>query len=414
MRIIVIGNGAAGNQAAQTIQDYDPEARITILGAETLPFYSACALPDYLAGWIKRDQLFLRSSLDRHRVEIRLGQPVEDINPERQAVTAGGELLFYDRLIIASGSRPVLPGIPGTALPGNFVIKSVHDIDRILAYNPRRIVVIGSGNIGIEAAETLEYRGCRVSIIEMMPRIMPRLFDDQPAMLIRKILESHGITIYTGEKAQEVIGKNAVEGLITDHREIACDTVIWAAGVRQNTELARAAGIEIGGLGGIKVDSQMKTSHPEIYACGDCVETSDLLTGKPTLCLLWSCAKAQAEVAARNCLGEKIVYPGALKLVAEEAYGKPCMAAGLLEEELDREGLKIIEQETENTYHRILIKNERIMGVQAVGNLEAIGPLLCLMKKMVSPSEIKRIIDSPALLRNMPWMLMIDKYLQQQ
>lgn len=412
MRIIVIGNGAAGNQAAQTIQNYDAEAEITILGAESVPFYSACALPDYLAGWIKRDQLFLRSSLDQHRVEIRLGQAVEDIKPERQAVTAGKELLFYDRLIIAAGSRPVLPNIPGTGLPGNFVIKSVHDIDRILAHNPRRVVVIGSGNIGIEAAETLEYRGCRVSIIEMMTRIMPRLFDEQPALLIRKILEENGIEIHTGEKAREVIGPDRVEGLITDCREISCDAVIWAAGVRQNTELARAAGIEIGSLGGIKVDSQMKTSHPEIYACGDCVETSDLLTGKPALCLLWSCAKAQAEVAARNSLGEKVVYPGALKLVAEEAYGKLCVAAGLLEEELDREGLKIIEQETEKTYHRILIQNERIMGVQAVGSLEAIGPLLSLMKKRVAPSEIKRIINSPALLKNMPWMLAIDKYLQ--
>jgi NADH oxidase (H2O2-forming) len=412
LRIIIIGNGAAGNQAAQTIQDYDPEAEITILGAESIPFYSACALPDYLAGWIKRDQLFLRSSLERNRVEIRLGQAVEDIKPDRQAVSAGGELLFYDRLIIASGSRPVLPNIPGTGLPGNFVIKSVYDIDRILSHNPRRIVVIGSGNIGIEAAEALASRGCQVSIIEMMPRIMPRLFDEQPAMLIRNILEENGIEIHTGEKAREVIGKNKVEGLITDCRRISCDAVIWAAGVRQNTELARAAGIEIGGLGGIKVDSQMKTSHPAIYACGDCIETSDLLTGKPALCLLWSCAKAQAEVAARNCLGEEIVYPGALKLIAEEAYGKPCMAAGLLEEELDRTGLKIIEKETENTYHRILIKNERIMGIQAVGSMEAMGPLLYFMKKMIAPSEIKRIINSPALLRNMPWMLAIDKYWQ--
>jgi len=412
LRIIIIGNGAAGNQAAQTIQNYDPEAEITILGAESVPFYSACALPDYLASWIKRDQLFLKSLLNQPQVEIRLGQAVEDIIPDRQAVTSGGELLFYDRLVIASGSRPVLPDIPGIGLPGNFVIKSVYDIDRILAHNPKRVVVVGSGNIGIEAADALESRGCQVSIIEMMPRIMPRLFDEHPAMLIRKILEENGIEIHTGEKAREVIGKNGVEGLITDRREITCDAVIWAAGVRQNTELARAAGIETGGLGGIKVDSQMKTSQPDIYACGDCVETSDLLTGRPALCLLWSCAKAQAEVAARNCLGEKTIYPGALKLIIEEAYGKPCMAAGLLEEELDGIGLTIIEKETENTYHRILIQDERIMGIQAVGSTEAIGPLLYLMKKRMSLSEIKRIINTPLLLKNMPWMLTIDKYLQ--
>jgi len=412
LRIIIIGNGAAGNQAAQTIQNHDPGAEITILGAESIPFYSACALPDYLAGWIKRDQLFLKTTLNQPQVKIRLGQAVEDIRPDRQAITFGGELLFYDRLIIASGSRPILPAIPGTGLPGNFVIKSVYDIDQILAHNPRRAVVIGSGNIGIEAADALESRGCQVSIIEMMARIMPRLFDEYPALLIRKILEENGIEIHTGEKAREVIGKNGVEGLITDGREIACDAVIWAAGVRQNTELARAAGIEIGGLGGIKVDSHMKTSHPEIYACGDCVETSDLLTGKPALCLLWSAAKAQAEVAARNCLGEKIVYPGALKLIAEEAYGRPCMAAGLLEEEMDGKELKIIVKETEKTYHRILIQDERIMGIQAVGSTEAIGPLLYLMKKRMTQSEIKRIINSPLLLKNMPWMLTIDKYLQ--
>lgn len=412
MRIIIIGNGAAGNQAAQTILSHDPDAEITILGAESIPFYSACALPDYLAGWIRRDQLFLKNPLNQSQVNTRLGQAVEDIRPDQQAVTAGKDLLYYDRLIIASGSRPVLPGIPGTGLPGNFVIKTVNDIDRILTHKPRRVVVIGSGNIGIEAAEALEITGCQVTIIEMMPRIMPRLYDERPSLLVRRILEENGIEVYTGERAQEVIGKNQVEGLITNHRDIACDTVIWAAGVRQNTELARAAGIEIGSLGGIKVDSQLQTSQPGIYACGDCIETLDLLTGRPALCLLWSAAKTQAEAAARNCLGENIVYPGALKLIAEEAYGKSCMAAGLLEEELDGQGQSIIEEETENTYHRILIQDDRIMGIQAVGDMEAIGPLLYLMKKRIAPAEIKRIINTPALLKTMPWMLAIDKYLQ--
>ncbi len=412
MRIIIIGNGAAGNQAAQTIQSYDPEAEIVILGAETLPFYSPCALPDYLAGWIKRDQLFLKEPLDKARVNVRLGQLVEDIRPEERAVTVNAEKLFYDRLIIAAGSQPVVPDIPGAGLTGNFVIKTVSDIDRILEHKPRRAVVIGSGNIGIEAAETLAIRGCEVSVIEMMPRIMPRLFDEHPSALIRKILEDNGVEIHTGEKARQIIGEVRVERLITDLREIDCDTVIWAAGVRQNTELASAAGIEIGALGGINVDSEMRTSHQDIYACGDCVETRDLITGKPALCLLWSCAKAQAEIAARNCLGEAIVYPGALKLVSEEAFGSPCAAAGLLEEELGSDDLKILERETNDAYLKILIQADQIKGIQAVGSIDAVGPLIYLMKKRITQSEINRIVQSPALLKNMPWMLTIEKYLQ--
>lgn len=412
MRIIIIGNGAAGNQAAQTIRKCDPEAEIIILGAESEPFYSACALPDYLAGWIKRDQLFLNSRLNNSLAEIRLGLAVDDIRPDRQAVTSGGELMFYDRLIIAAGSRPVLPNVPGIGLPGNFVIKTVDDIDRILMHNPQHVAIIGSGNIGIEAAEALEFRGCQVSIIEMMPRIMPRLFDERPARLIRQTLEEHGITVHTGETARAVIGRDKVEGLITDQREIVCNAVIWAAGVRQNTELALAAGIDLGGQGGIKVDSHMRTSQPGIYACGDCIENWDLLTGQPALSLLWSAAKAQAEIAAQNCLGRDMVYPGSLKLIAEEAYGKSCIAAGLLEEELDGPGSNIMEQETTNAYHRILTRDARIMGIQAVGGMKAIGPLLYLMKKRISLTEINRITNSPALLKNMPWMLAIDQYLR--
>lgn len=412
MQIVIIGNGAAGNQAAMTICESDSKANVIILGCESVPFYSPCALPDYLAGWIRRDQLFLKSRFDQSRIEIRLGQMVEDIKPDRQAIAVNGQILGYDRLIIASGSRPVVPPVSGAELPGNFVVKSIYDVERIMAHNPRKAAVIGSGNIGVETAEALRIRGCKVSIVEMMPRIMPRLFDERPARLIARILEERGIEIFTGEKAREVSGKRRVEGLITDRREIACDAVIWAAGVRQNTELAAAAGIEIGSLGGIKVDSGLQTSCPDIFACGDCIETVDLLTGRPTLCMLWPCAKAQAEAAARNCLGDKTVYPGALKLISEEVFGRPCIAAGLLEEELGGgEGLDIIEKETENTCHRLLIQNGRIMGVQAVGSVEGIGTLISFMKNKIPAPEISRMFNSPMLREKMPWMLALNDYL---
>lgn len=415
MKVVIIGNGAAGNQAAETLRQISQDVEISIYAGDLEPFYSACALPDYLAGWIPRQQLFLKTpeQYARQRIEVNCSEWVNRIEADSKQICTDKSIVKYDRLILATGSRPLVPQIPGSDLPGNFVVKSPRDIDRLLEKRPRRAVVVGSGNIGVEVAEALQLKGCEATIIEMQPRILPRLFDPYPASLIQKLLEAHGIRIMTGEQVLEVAGKEQVQGVVTGSGIIPCEAVIWGVGAKPNIDLAVAAGLQIGALGAIKVDSHMCSSHPDIYACGDCVEVNDILSGKPARSMLWSSAKIQGQAAARNILGRMFDYPGALNLMVEELYGVPCLAAGIKGEELPGRG-GVIELNDKNSYGAIILQDGRIAGLQTVGTLNASGAIIALMKKHARVDEIKRIAAIPYMRDKMPWLIEVERCLASQ
>lgn len=415
MKVVIIGNGAAGNQAAETLRQISPDTQISIYAGDAEPFYSACALPDYLAGWITRRQLFLKTSEQyaRQGIDLNFSERVREINIDSREICTAQNTVKYDRLILATGSRPLVPSVPGSHLPGNYVIKSPRDIDLLIKKRPRRAVVVGSGNIGVEVAEALQLKGCAATIIELQQRILPRLFDPVPAGLIRNILEANGINVVTGEQVAEVMGEVKVEGVITGSCTIPCEVVIWAVGAVANIDLARTAGLSIGDLGSIRVDDHMRSSHPDIYACGDCVEVKDMLFGKPTRSMLWSSAKTQAQVAARNIMGEQVDYPGALNLMVEELYGIPCLAAGIKEEELMDKG-SVIESHEKGVYGRVILQNNRIVGLQTVGTLDASGAIIALMKKRTEVDEIKRMVSNSYMREKMPWLLETERRLSAQ
>lgn len=415
MKVVIIGNGAAGNQAAETLRRLNQDVEISIYERDAEPFYSACALPDFLAGWIPRHQLFLKTPEQyvRQRIELNCTEWVNEIKTDAKEISTNRNIINYDRLILATGSRPLVPPVPGSDLPGNFVVKRPRDIDLLLEKRPRRAVVVGSGNIGVEMAEGLQMKGCEATIIEMQPRILPRLFDPFPAGLIQKLLEDHGIRVITGGQVLEVVGKEEVEGVVTGAGFIPCEVVIWGVGAKSNIDLAAAAGLQIGELGAIKVDSYMRSSHPDIYACGDCVEVKDILSGKPTRSMLWSSAKIQAQAAAQNIMGQPVEYPGALNLMVEELYGVPCLAAGVRGEEL-QDGGSVIEINEKGAYGRIILQDGRIAGLQTVGNLDACGAIIALMKKHTRVDEIKRILSVPYMREKAPWLLEVERRLVAQ
>ncbi|NLU50378.1 MAG: NAD(P)/FAD-dependent oxidoreductase [Syntrophomonadaceae bacterium] len=404
-RIVIIGNGAAGNCAATAIRKHRPDLELLMISHESLPAYSACALPDFLAGWVERNRLFIREERDYARLAIdtRFGQEVVALDTAGRKVVLERERIPYDRLILATGSRAIIPPVEGSHLPGNFVVKSVLDAEAILRHGPNNVVVVGSGNIGVEVAEALQVRGCRVTLIEMMEHILPRAFDAEPAGRIAGLLARQGIEILTGQKVLKVGGAEKVASVYTEDGEMPCDTVVWAAGVKQNVEIARAAGINIGRLGGIMVNSFMETNIDRIYACGDCIESTDILTGRQTLSLLWPNAKRQGEVAGLNCIGRQVKYEGSLNVVVEELYGTIVVAIGLTSRDLAGENLGVLEEEGEDWYYRALVVDDRIMGFQSVGITSGIGVVTALMKKRTPVSEIRRIMADPVLARKVWW-----------
>jgi len=414
MRIIVIvGNGAAGNSAADTIRQHNQKIPVAMVARENIPEYSACALPDYLSGWVDRKQLFIKQEADyaRQSIVTLWGRTINEIDTRQQCLVTDQEEIKYHQLILATGSRAFLPPVPGSDLAGNFVVKTLNDIEAIMRHQPKRVLVIGSGNIGIEVAEALHGRGCQVTVVEQLDHILPRLFDPQPASLIEKMLSKKGIRILTGEKVLAVSGDRIVQEAATDQRTIMCDTVIWAVGVRPNVEYARAAGIEIGDLGGIKVNNRMQTNVVGIYACGDCVESWDRLTGLPTLSLLWPNAKRQGKIAALNCLGNNIEDEGSVNMVVEDIFGVTAVSMGMTSKALGKVDIDILEECGHDQYWRVLLMNDRIMGMQAIGVNSGLGAVMALMKNRTTLSEFHHIVADPDLRRKITWYWSACKFL---
>ncbi len=397
--VIILGNGVAGNTAASTIRHLDSLVEITIISEETYPEYTACALPHYLAGEFERQALFLKTEQDYSGEGIKtiFGQSVSGISPEEKKVFLGDKSLAYDKLIIATGSKPIVPPIQGIDLDGVFTLKSPGDADRILEGIGDTAVIIGSGPIGVETAIALRKRGARVYLIEVLERIMPRIFDEPSASILTVILEEHGIRVLTGEKVTNIIGNGRVEGIVTDKQRIGCEEVVLGTGMRPNVELAKEAGIEIGSLGGITVSRQMKTNLEDIYACGDCVETRDMANGKETLSPLWHNAKRQGIIAGYNCSGIPKVYPGSENITSLDVYGTQAVSFGSIADGNQDEGIEVIEKYAGDNYYRLIISQGHLIGAQSIGDAQDMGALLYVFLKRENLNKIKSLIKERTL-----------------
>lgn len=376
IQFIVIGNGIAGATAAATIRRLNKKARITIISEEPHPVYSACVLADYISGKVKRQCVFIKNLHDYQQENISLISSQKavalDVSYKRVVLTSGH--ISYDKLIIAAGSKPAIPNIKGKECKGVFTFKSLNDADMISQWDGRIAVVVGSGPIGLEISLALRKKGCRVVLIELLDWVLPRVLDEYPASTIKTILEKGGIEVLTQEKLVQIVGIERVEAVITDKRKIKCDTVILAAGVRP--EVGLVAGIlELGKLGGISVDERMGTSVQDVYACGDCIEGKDLVSGYPALNLLWHNARQQGEVAGYNAVGIPCNYLGSLSLTGIELFGTQVFSFGsTVSASQDR--LEVIEREKDGRYQQLILSNNVLIGAQSINWSENMAVLL--------------------------------------
>lgn len=384
--LVVIGNGVAGNNAAFSARKVDPYMTILILGSEKYPEYAAGALPDYLSGHLKKEEVLIKSFADYEKkcIDLSLEEKVLSIDADKKhIITDKDREIQYGKLIIATGSFPVqLRKMEGTGLPGNFVLKSIQDVDDIMAHNPRSAVVVGSGAIGLEGALALKTRGVeQVTIVEMLDWIIMKSVDEYTASLLTKELNDFGIDVYVGENVLSVEGSNMITGVKTNKRDIPCDMVLWAIGVRPNVELAKVAGIEMGVTGGIAVDECMRTNLPDIYACGDCTESTDRFRKKQFLNLLWESAARQGTVAGCCCAGLEKDFNGSFLALITYIGEKPVVAFGYTEKDLEGTEYELLEEKTETTYRRILLQEGKVVGVQMINTMEGASALLAQLQK---------------------------------
>ncbi|MDI6709243.1 MAG: FAD-dependent oxidoreductase [Bacillota bacterium] len=368
LRIVVIGGVACGPKAAARARRLDPEAEITVLEQGEHISYAACGIPYYIGGQtehleallstpvgIKRDPAFFRrvkavNFLTRTRAESidRKKKVVHAVNLE-----TGEQLsLPYDRLVIATGARPARLPVPGTDLPNVHHIWTPDDAQvirsKLATGKIGQVVIVGAGLIGLEVAESiLRARGLpggppRVVVLEAMPHITPALLDPEIAALVTKHLNINRLQIRVNELVQRIEpAENGSMNVITPNGAVPADLVLVAIGARPNVTLAQEAGLEIGGTGAIKVNERMQTSDPDIYAGGDCVESTHLITAKPIYTPLGSVANKQGRVIGTNIVGGRETFPGVLATSIYKVFDYTVGRTGLTEKQAQDFGYQV-------------------------------------------------------------------------
>ncbi len=364
MKVVVIGAVALGPKAACRFKRLMPEAEVVLIDQSSRISYGGCGIPYYISGEVNRveelqatpygtirDEEFFRThkgvtAMTRTRATAvdRAGKTVTVENLETGAVST----LPYDKLVLAMGSSPNRPPIPGIELAGIGPATNLDEAEAIknsvAAGSVNNAVVVGGGFIGLEVAVALgDMWGIPTSVVEIAPQILPNFLSATLARMSEKDLTDNGVSVFTNEKVVRFEGENGrVSKVITDKREISAELVVMAAGVRPNTEIAKAAGLELTERGLIVVDEHMRTSDPDIYAGGDCVAIPNLVTGKPGWYPLGSMANRQGRVIGSNLAGKDETFPGGVGAWGVKLFGQCAAGAGLTLESALREGFDAI------------------------------------------------------------------------
>ncbi len=395
VKLIVIGGVAAGASSAAKARRCNEDAEIVIFEKGQDISYATCGLPYYLSGVIaKRDDLLITTSeffKRRFNIDVRTGHDVQRIDRRARkihftdlATGASGEE-GYDKLIVATGASAIVPPVPGVDLPFVSALKTLEDTDRIFDYTkhsePKHVVVVGGGLVGMEAAESFVVGGAKVSVVELMSQVLTFL-DPEMAVVVHQHLGEKGVDLYLAEGVSSIGQKNGKGFVKTDRdREIPADLVIMAVGIRPNVALAREAGLAVGPSGGIAVDEFMQTKDPDIFAAGDCVESVNVVTGKPVLVPMGSAANKQGRAAGANAMGRRIAIKGFTGTVIVKVFDLAVGKTGITEREAVEEGFSPLVTYVLSSDHAgyypgsetVRIKtisdrvSRRLLGVQIIG-----------------------------------------------
>ncbi len=404
MRYIIIGGSAAGISAVEAIRSVDRESQIDLFSDEATPLFSRVLLPYYVAEELSKPLLNFRSAdfFEQNKVTAHIGLRVDSISSKTIRTEAGDEFPF-DKLLLATGGKPIVPPIPGVEKEGISTLKTMADAERVYKLNGPKAVVIGAGSVGVETSISLKRRGMDVTLLEQLGHVLPTVLDEEAATIVRKRIEKLGIKTITGEKAVQFTGNGQVKSVVTDSREIKCDMVVLSVGVKPATELAQKAEIEIGTLAGIKVNPEMMTNIPDIFAAGDVAETYDISRDANWINAIWPCAVEQGRIAGLNMAGRQTTYEGSFRRNSIGNFiGVPAISMGLTHAETcstceSGEDFQEIRKRTKDSYKKLILKNGRLVGVMLVGQTQRAGLFSILLKKRIDITDYLSAIMSKNL-----------------
>lgn len=345
---VIIGGVAAGTKAAAKLRRLKPNSQIDLYTMDTHVSYSTCGFPYFIGGnFDEESYLFARTvdEFEKAGIHIHLEYKCDEILPEKKQVIVKDEKISYDKLLIATGANPVLPNIKNINLKNVFTLRRVEDALSIreLALKSKHATIIGGGYIGIELMEAFVNRGLKVTLVEASSVIMP-IFDNDISKVIQKHVLEHCnncINIINNDIVTEFEGSDSVEIVKTKNgQEFKTDFVIICAGVRPNVELAKTCNIELGQTGAIKVNENMQTNIPDIFAAGDCAEKFHIVARKPAWLPLASTAIKEGRCAAINMSGSKEFFYGVLGSAVTKYFDFNMAITGLNESDAKKFGFE--------------------------------------------------------------------------
>jgi NADPH-dependent 2,4-dienoyl-CoA reductase/sulfur reductase-like enzyme/rhodanese-related sulfurtransferase len=429
LKVVVIGGVATGPKTAARLRRLNPEADITIIERGKILSYAGCGMPYYVGGDISesrqlnetpagvpRDSLFFRNVkgitvLDRTLAEAidRAGRNVATVHLE----TGERKNIPYDKLVLATGGSPVSLPIEGTDLNHVFRLWQPEDAialrEAVVRKGMKKAVIIGAGLIGIEMTEALAKQGLKVTVLEMLPNILPGLLDEEVAVPLTRYLRAQGIDVRCGCRVSRIVGddRGNVQAVSTAEGEIPADMVLMAVGVRPNSNLAQEAGLEIGDRGDILINEYLQTSDPDIFAGGDCVKNVHLLTGRTLFAPMGSTANKHGRVIADNIMGHREKFRGVLGTSVVKVFEYNVGKTGLTETQAREAGFDVVttlnpSSDLPHYYptHKTMLlklladrKSRKILGFQAVGRGETVKRVDVLATAMTLGATIDDLPD---------------------
>jgi NADPH-dependent 2,4-dienoyl-CoA reductase/sulfur reductase-like enzyme len=405
MRLLVIGGSDAGIAAALRARELDPAVDATVVVADAFPNYSICGLPYYLSGDVGdwRDLAHRTTSdLERAGIQLLLNHTAQAIDAAAKQVTVtsqhGQHQLGYDRLVIGTGAVPVRPPIDGLDLPGVHVLHTMGDtfaLQQALSAGARSTVIVGGGYIGLEMAEAFTSRGLKVTVVEQAPTVMPTV-DVELGRLLGEELGRHGVQVVndvTVKAIHQEPGGLTVAGE-PDFAVIA-DLVLVVAGVRPDTDLAVAAGVQTGVRGALRVDRRMRTNLPDLLAAGDCVETWHRLLEAPTYLPLGTTAHKQGRVAGETAVGGEREFAGSLGTQVVKVFELAVARTGLRDQEAKAAGFQPVTVCSVQYDHKAYYSGAHQLQLRITGDRRS-GQLLGAQLVGDHRAEVAKRIDIPA------------------
>ncbi len=383
MKYVIIGNSAAAIGTVQGIREYDRDGQIVLVSDEKYHTYSRPLISYWLKGAVTEENMRYRDEdfYEKYNVDTLLGTRVVKIDPSKKvAVIENGNEISYDKLMVATGSKPFVPPMEGLdKVEKKFTFMTLDSAKAVkeAVFEGAKVLIVGAGLIGLKAAEALEHYGADMTVIDLAERILPSILDEDASAIMQKHIESKGVKFILGTSVKEFSQQSA---LLNNGETVEFDMVILAVGVRPNTELVADAGGTVNR--GIVTDNRQAVEGlRDIYAAGDCTESYDITTGQQKIMAILPNAFMQGNAAGKNMAGKETYYLNAMPMNAIGFFGLHIITAG------SYDGEAYVDTDSKEQYKKLVVKDGELKGFILMGDVKRAGIYTSLIKQHISVNE---------------------------